>query len=221
MTNALHPRLVGALAKQEAKRQEALAAGAIHLGWKLGVGQRESIAGDIAIGYLTTATCLRPGSTYAATGEDRALHADVELYVEFGQDVPAAAEPSAVEAGISAYGVALEIVDLSPLEDEPDEVVEENLFHRAVAFGPTVAEVARDALASATINGRTAASARVAADVVAKLGRATRLLDASGARFRAGDRVITGSIVQVPVDLGDEVVAAISGVGEAGLTIGD
>ncbi len=221
MTKALDARLATALDRQFAKRQELLSRGARHVGWKLGVGERESIAGDIAIGYLTTASCLRPGATFAPSRDDRALHGDVELFVEFGRDVSAPAEPPAVEAAISAYGVALEIVDLSPLANEPDAIVERNVFHRAVTFGPAVSYLAPDAVGSETVNRREAGSSQVAADFLAKLARATCLLDAVGERFRAGDRVITGSIVQVPVDLGDEVVAAISGVGEAGLTIGD
>ena len=124
MTTGVHPRLAAALEKQRRRREEQLAAGATQIGWKLGVGDRESIAGDTAVGYLTTPTCLPPGATYAPAPEDRALHADVELFVEFGRGVALAAEAPAVEAAIGAYGVALEIVDLSPLANEPDSVVE-------------------------------------------------------------------------------------------------
>ena len=220
-TEPVDVRVAAALARQHAEREATAGAGATRIGWKLGVGQRESIAGDIAVGYLTSATCLPPGAAYAASREDRMLHADVELFVEFGRDVPAAAEADAVEAAVERYGVALEIVDLSPLPDEPDSVVEGNVFHRAVAFGSSRTDVPRDARAAATVNGQEEASAAVAANVYEKLTPAAQLLDAVGERFRAGDRVITGSIVQVPVDRGDEVVGAISGIGDVALRVSE
>jgi 2-keto-4-pentenoate hydratase len=46
-----------------------------------------------------------------------------------------------------------------------------------------------------------------------------RVLDVVGERLEPGDRVITGSVVQVPVARGDEVVAAAGGAGRVGLVI--
>jgi 2-keto-4-pentenoate hydratase len=40
-----------------------------------------------------------------------------------------------------------------------------------------------------------------------------------GERFRRGDRVITGSVVQVPVDEGDDVVADFGVLGRAQVAI--
>jgi 2-keto-4-pentenoate hydratase len=45
------------------------------------------------------------------------------------------------------------------------------------------------------------------------------MLEAAGERLQTGDRIITGSVVQVPVAPGDEVVAEIDGIGRVGLTI--
>jgi 2-keto-4-pentenoate hydratase len=39
-----------------------------------------------------------------------------------------------------------------------------------------------------------------------------------GERLRAGDHVITGSVVQVPIDRGDEVIADIGPLGQVKLT---
>ena len=40
--------------------------GAERVGWKLGVGERERIGGELAVGHLTSATRLDPGATYVA-----------------------------------------------------------------------------------------------------------------------------------------------------------
>lgn len=47
-----------------------------------------------------------------------------------------------------------------------------------------------------------------------------RFLGAIGERLRAGDRIITGSIVQVAIQQGSEVMADLAGLGSVGLTVG-
>jgi 2-keto-4-pentenoate hydratase len=46
-----------------------------------------------------------------------------------------------------------------------------------------------------------------------------RLLEALGERLEPGDRIITGSIVQVPVGAGQDVVADLGGLGGARLKV--
>ena len=117
----MHPRLTAALARQLTRRDAALAQGARPIGWKLGVGDAERIGEGPAVGHLTSATQLIPGSTYEAATR---LHADVELAVEIGSD-----------GGISRWAPALELVDLSELEDDAEEIVAAILFHRAFVLG--------------------------------------------------------------------------------------
>jgi 2-keto-4-pentenoate hydratase len=45
------------------------------------------------------------------------------------------------------------------------------------------------------------------------------LLGAVGERLRAGDVLITGSVVQLPVEPGDEVVADLGPLGRAAATV--
>ncbi len=200
--------LAAALAAQLERRRATVAAGAEHVGWKLGMGDRESIGGEIAVGHLTSATCLPTGSTYtgADTGE---LHADAEVAVELD------------EHGIARYGVALELVDLTVLPGEPRSVVAANVFHRAVAFGPLTTATAAGAQGRLLVNGEVRASAAAANDLAGRVEAAAKLLAAVGERLGAGDRIITGSIVQVSIRRGDDVVAELDGHGEARLTIGD
>jgi 2-keto-4-pentenoate hydratase len=218
--DAIDPRLVSALAEQLGGRRATLRAGARHVGWKLGVGDRESVGGEIAVGHLTSATRLGSGASYVASDGDAELHADAELAVKLGRDIDPSADPAAVLEAADGYGVSLEIVDLARLADEPESVVATNVFHRAVAFGPMLPELPRDGLAGRLlVRGRVRASGHAAHDVAEKVSSAARLLAAVGERLEAGDLIITGSIVQVPVTAGDEVIAAIEELGEVGLSI--
>jgi 2-keto-4-pentenoate hydratase len=45
------------------------------------------------------------------------------------------------------------------------------------------------------------------------------VLGAGGERLRAGDRVITGSVVQLQVAPGDEVIADFGTLGRVGVTV--
>ncbi|MDQ3951051.1 MAG: fumarylacetoacetate hydrolase family protein [Gemmatimonadota bacterium] len=216
----IDPGLASALEKQLADWHATLHTGAERLGWKLGVGDRESIGGEIAVGHLTSATCLPPGTSYRAPDDAVELHADAELAVELGRDIGSPADAAAVLAAIGGYGVALEIVDLAPLQNEPESVVAANIFHRAVAFGPMLHTLPRHGLVGKLLVGdEIRASGRAADDVVEKLSAAARILGAVGERLEAGDLIITGSIVQVPVMMGDEVTAAIEELGEVRLSI--
>jgi hypothetical protein len=61
--------------------------------------------------------------------------------------------------------------------------------------------------------------ARWPVDVQDRIAAATRVLDAVGERLRAGDRIITGSIVQVPVTVGDRVQAVFGDYATIGVEI--
>jgi hypothetical protein len=61
-------------------------------------------------------------------------------------------------------------------------------------------ELPRDGLAGRLlVRGGLRASGRAAHDVAEKVSSAARLLAAVGERLEAGDLIITGSIVQVPI----------------------
>jgi 2-keto-4-pentenoate hydratase len=190
-------RLIAMVRAQLAERRRALQGGARHVGWKLGMGDRESIGGHIAVGHLTSKTVLEPGSAFAAEPEAE-IHVDAEAAIEL-------AGPEA----IAAYGLALEIVDLAPLPDEPDSVVVSNVFHCAVVFGRLKPREPVRATVSLRVNGAEVACGPWPDDLRERIVAAGEILEAAGERLRRGDRVITGSIVQVPIAAGDRVTAAI------------
>jgi 2-keto-4-pentenoate hydratase len=216
----IDPRLRAAMREQLAHRRVTLAAGADHIGWKLGVGERESIGGSIAVGYLTTATRLRANSEYLADGLGADLHADVELAVRLGSDLDPRGGADAVIGAIDAYAVALEIVDLAPFLREAEAVVATNVFHRAVAFGPHKPPLLHGpAKTTARINGQVHDDVVTDVAVGPRLIDATRILAAVEQRMCHGDWIITGSIIQVPVATGDVVEAEIERLGSTRLTV--
>jgi hypothetical protein len=202
---ALEPRLVRALNAQLEARRDALAAGARRVGWKLGIGERERIGAGPVIGHLTTASCIESGGIYRAPG-DASLHADAELALEFGAG-----------GTVVGYGAALEIVDLGG-SDDPEAIVVGNVFHRAVAFGP-MHPVAANVQGALVVNGEVRATGGAAADLTDLVHRAAELLGAISEGFMPGDRLITGSIVQLPVAAGDVVAADLGSLGCAELRI--
>lgn len=215
----IDPALASALAEQLVHWRAALGQGAERIGWKLGVGERERIGGHLAVGHLTSATCLAPGSTYFPRDEGEELHADAELAIELNRDVRPTDDAAAAREAIGGYGIALEIVDLASLPSEPQSVVVANIFHRAVAFGRSLPSLPAGAEGKLIVNGQTRASAHAAEDLVDRICAAARLLAVVDERLQAGDRIITGSIVQVPVNPGDEVVAELDTVDAIGLLI--
>jgi 2-keto-4-pentenoate hydratase len=215
---AIDPRLASALSAQLARRRATLAVGAQRVGWKVGAGDRERIGSGPVIGYLTTATQLEPGAVYP-TGEAVALHADAEVGVELGRDVDPESDRATAGEAIAGFGAALELVDLGAPPDDPHGIVAANVFHRAFALGPLDrSPPTTGAQGRLIVNGEVRASAAASQDFAELVCSVATLLGAVGERLCAGDRVITGSVVQVPIDRGDEVIADIGALGHVKLT---
>jgi 2-keto-4-pentenoate hydratase len=219
MSSEVDPRLASALAAQLRVWRASLAGGARRVGWKLGIGDRERIGAGPVIGHLTTATLLPAGATFRAAGI-AALHADAEVALELAHDVEADADREAARAAIGGYGAALELVDLSPVAGGPERIVATNVFHRAVAFAPvTCARMPPRASGQLIVGGAVRDSAAAKADYGELVRSVAVLLGCAGERLRAGDLLITGSVVQVPVAAGDAVVADLGALGSVGLSL--
>jgi 2-keto-4-pentenoate hydratase len=214
-------RLVRALRTQLALRDALLDEGAKRVGWKLGLGDSERVSGHIAVGHLTTRTCLENAGLYVPEGPSVELHADAEVAVELGRDVPAKIGPRAAAQAIRAYAVALEVCDLRQLPDDADSIVAGNVLHRAVTFGPWSPILPQgDLTACLLVNGEKRDSSVAETKLGPRLSEAARVLEAVGEGLRAGDRIITSLVVQVPVALGDHVVADMGRLGRVALSIG-
>ena len=200
MEASVDPRLVAALREQLRRRPQQ----ARRVGWKVGRGDRERLGGGIVVGHLTAETVLEPGHVYA---NGTSLHADAEIALEVG-------------AGkvITGYGPALELVDLAD-DGDAEAIVTSNIFHRAVAFGPVQRTLPLQTYAKLVINGVVQATAPVAEDFAATVQKVAAVLGGVGERLRAGDRLITGSVVQVRVAAGDQVVADFGELGRVRVAI--
>jgi 2-keto-4-pentenoate hydratase len=202
--DVVDPRLRAALADQLKRRDSALAAGARRVGWKLGIGAAERLGDLPAVGHLTSATELEPGGCFDVE-EGVALHADVELAVRIGAD-----------GEIAGYGPALELVDLRSAGEAPDEIVRANIFHRGFAFGSFHRRPSPAAHLIVDDESRAAAPVE---DVEKRVAAAARVLASVGERLSPGDRVLTGSIVQEPVTVGELVVADLGPLGSVGVRL--
>jgi 2-keto-4-pentenoate hydratase len=132
--------------------------------------------------------------------------------------VEGGAEPAAVLDAIGGYAAALELVDLAGTDD-PERIVAENIFHRAVAFGPVQRALPPSLEGRLAVGGETRAAGAADGDYVSLVAAVARELGAVGERLEPGDRIITGSFIQVPVDVGDEVAAELGALGRAELSI--
>jgi 2-keto-4-pentenoate hydratase len=211
---AIEPRLRTAMARQLIRRDAALARGAARVGWKLGAGDAERIGAGPVVGYLLSDTVLPNNGEYRATPEVQ-LHVDAELAVVLDADIDDDATDDAVMAAIDGVSAALEVIELN--SDDAVDIVAANIFHRGVVFGAVHDRSAMrdDATGAVEVNGRALGSARLPPDLAHRLRTASRTLHAMHEQFVAGDRVITGSAVQVPVRAGDDVTVTITGLSPA------
>src|SRR5437763_7204508 len=158
----LDPRLLRALLVQLEGRRELLRAGARPVGWKLGTGERERIGAGPVVGYLTSASQLPNGGMYRMTA-DALLHADAEVALELG-----------IDGEIAGFGAALELVDLGG-SDDAQQIVADNVFHRAAVFGPVGPTGPARPMARLIVNGEVRAQARAPSSdyprVVHEVGR--------------------------------------------------
>jgi 2-keto-4-pentenoate hydratase len=88
-----------------------------------------------------------------------------------------------------------------------EEIVATNIFHRAVAIGPFAKHLPARLEGSLVVNGEVRAENAAPRTFAERIRTAGDILAAAGERLAPGDRVITGSVVQVPVRRGDEVTA--------------
>jgi 2-keto-4-pentenoate hydratase len=215
--NDVHPRVVAATRVQLASWRGALDRGAGRVGWKIGhaIAEVEQLIGDRpVIGHLTTASML-PGdgaARFSAAGCAE-LRAETEVVLVLRHDVsPDASVGEAVDA-IGGVAVGLELVDVARPDGGLEGIIAANVFHRAVAIGPSATvPVQPGAQGRLLVDG----SARDAAAVPPTYGpvvlEVARILAAVDEQLSASDRILTGSLAHVPVAAGDHVTAEVDGL---------
>jgi 2-keto-4-pentenoate hydratase len=200
--SALHddPRVRRGMERQLAARERLLAEGARPIGWKLGLGTAAAMEqhGTSApvVGHITDRG-LRESGDDVAIGDWGKPAAEPEIAVHVARDVPPDGERDAVAAAIGGLGVAIELVDLG--DGELEDILAGDIFHRHVVLGPPVSGTALDDLRGAIVLGDegqyVADPLELVGDPVAALAHLASHLAAFGETVRAGDVLITGSIV--------------------------
>lgn len=223
------PRVRRGLEAQLARWRRTLAAGARRVGWKLGINnravQRTLGIDGVVVGHLTTATEVVTGGDHSLVGGTRvAMEAEVALHL--GAAVPAGAGPDEIRRAVAGLGAAIELVDLDRPFDDVEAVVAGNVFHRAVAFGPSmpastpwldgvIARILRNGDVVETLD-----AAAAAGDLVDIVQTVADTLAACGEGLDAGDRIIAGSLGRlVFVEPDDLVEADLGRLGVARLRV--
>ena len=209
------PRIARGMEKQLAARRARIAAGEQPLGWKVGLGappamERLKIKGPL-VGFMMQKSLLPNASTVSLAGWHKPV-AEPEVAVHMGKDLPGGADRPTTIAAIAGLGPAIELADLNPPPDDVAAVLAGNIFHRHVILGasdPARAGARLDRLVGHVFR-RGALAARqdnveqLIGEMIGIVAHVAGTLAAHGEKLRAGDVIITGSIVPPPMIEPDE-----------------
>jgi 2-keto-4-pentenoate hydratase len=193
-----------------------------HLGWKVGFGTAQAMVklGISAplVGHLVASGQLVSGAT-VAIGDWDAPKLEPEVAVHLASDVDASGGRDAVVAALAGLGAAIELVDLDPDADDPEDILARNIFQRAVLLGPLqdVGDT-HDLRLRVLVDGEEAVDTSditaATGDVFDAVASVAETLAAAGERLRAGDVVIAGSIVPaLELEPGQDVVVELEPLG--------
>ena len=185
-----------------------LHSGAGRIGWKIGLNVpavQDKLGIDRSvIGHLTTATLLGADGAHSLAGAQKPM-AEPEIAIQVGPD-----------GTIAGLAPAIEVADIDRSLDDVGQIVAANVFHRAVAIGPSVQLSSAEGIeALLTLNGEQVGSADAhAIDLGAIITLVDDTLRAAGESLEAGDRIIAGSLTQpAPVEPGDTATVDLGPIG--------
>jgi len=200
------PRIARGMRTQLERRRQRITAGETPLGWKVGFGapapmQSLGITAPL-IGFLMRPALLPSGGSVPLAGWTKPL-AEPEIAVHMGRDLDADADMDTTRAAIAALGPAIELADADRPPDDVEAILSGNIYQRHVVLG--TADASR---AGARIDGllckvfRRGAECAQTADPQAATGEIASivrhvagLVAAFGERLRAGEIILTGSVV--------------------------
>ena len=219
------PRIARGMQTQLGRWRERLNAGEKALGWKVGFGalaamEKLGIEAPL-IGFLTDRALVSSGATLSLANWKKPL-AEPEIAVHMGSDLPAGADRDAVKRAIRGIGPAIELADLDRPPDDVEQILAGNIYQRHVILGPCDTSRAGGVLDGLTgrilRNGtevaRTSDPQANTGDLIDIVRHVADVLAACGERLRAGQIIITGSIVPpLWVEAGEEVVFQLDPIG--------
>ena len=201
----LQPAVQRGLSQMLSRRRALVEAGQRPLGWKAAFGSPEAMQRlgltTPLVGFLMEQGRLPSGAVVCVAGWVKPV-VEPELAVYLGRDLGPGATASEVHEAVEAIGPALELADVDRDLTDLEAVLAGNVFHRHVVLGPAsrwpggarvdglVGHVWRGA--SQTAVTQLEANTGPVAAVLAGMARA---LASAGETLRAGQVVITGSVV--------------------------
>jgi 2-keto-4-pentenoate hydratase len=204
-------------------RSVRLAEGEAPVGWKVGFGApaaKEALGIDRAlVGFLTDRGRLAPDSEVPIGSWAKPM-LEPEIAVHVARDVGGDATWEDVRAAIGGLSAAIELADVDPPPDDVETILAGDIYHRHYVLGP----VDRGRSTAAGITGRVVRDGEEIArsdlpealtgEIVEVVRLTAELLAVGGERLRAGEVVITGSMVPpVPVAPGQRVTVDIDPLG--------
>ena len=219
------PRIARGMARQLTRWHERLKSGEKALGWKVGFGapaamEKLGITAPL-VGFLTDQALVRPATTLSIADWKKPV-AEPEIAVYLGKDLAGGAGRETVKAAIAGQGPAIELADLDCPPDNVEDILSGNIYQRNVILGPRdtsragcmldglLGRVLRNGTEVATTSDPQAATGELV-DIVRHVAD---LLSAFGERLRAGQIIITGSIVPpLWVETGEEIAFQLDPIG--------
>jgi 2-keto-4-pentenoate hydratase len=233
MADSDDPRIRRGMVAQLGLRRQRLESGDTSLGWKVGFGAKAMLdkmktTGPL-VGFLTGKARIDHGGAVSFAGWTKPV-AEPEIAVHIGRDVPAGSNRDTARAAIAGISPAFELVDLFEPPEEPDRILGHDIYQRHVviaADGPARTGSSPDGL-TCRIMRRGTEFARTA-DPQANTGQwidiirhVADTLGAFGERLRAGEIIITGSVVPPIVLEPDEheIAFELDPIGRVSVTFG-
>lgn len=224
----LDPRIARGTAGMLAARADAIARGAEPLGWKAGFGAPAALA-NLAIdrplvGFLTRDRVVPSGASVDVSSWTKPM-LEAEVAAHLAADLGRGATAAEALAAVGGWSVAIELADVSFPPEDIGLILAGNIYHRQVILGPVVDSLPSPLTFSVVKDGEEVASTSDTEALTGELGfvlaSMADTLAAGGAGLRAGDVVITGSVISpVPVENGSVWVSDAGALGQVQVRLG-
>ena len=199
-------RILRGMTSQFRLRKRRLAAGDEPIGWKIGFGspaalEKMAIQAPL-VGFLLD-RALVPSGTIFAISDFKKPAVEPEIAVHMGADLPAGANRRTVRQAIAAIGPAIEIADAVFPPDHVEDILAGNIYQRNLVLGDpdfSRAGGVLDGLKARVLRqGKEVANTTdvqaITGELIDNVRHVADLLSEFGEILRAGQIIITGSIV--------------------------
>jgi len=199
-------RILRGMTSQFRLRKRRLAAGDESIGWKIGFGspaalEKMAIQAPL-VGFLLD-RALVPSGTIFAISDFKKPAVEPEIAVHMGADLPAGANRRTVRQAIAAIGPAIEIADAVFPPDHVEDILAGNIYQRNLVLGDpdfSRAGGVLDGLKARVLRqGKEVANTTdvqaITGELIDNVRHVADLLSEFGEILRAGQIIITGSIV--------------------------